>query len=152
FAGLAKLHWPDLDYVGYKMAQQVLDTVPEGGRGGGAARASAFHVEVYNAFLVAAEGYVATGARHRRTHARLDQILDGGAGLHILGEKNFSTCSCRAFGSPRRQRPSEQMVLNGGAEWGRLHLRPSPAGLGHGDKMGTEKNTADVGNVKEAGR
>src|SRR5262249_31813696 len=150
--GLAKLHWPDLDYVGYKMAQQVLDTVPEGGRGGGAARASAFHVEVYNAFLVAAEGYVATVARHRRTHARLDQILDGGDGLHILGEKNFSNCSSRGFCFPRKRRRPEKMVPHEGAEYGGLHLLPFPAGLGHREKIGTEKNTADVGNVKEAGR
>ena len=44
---------------------------------GRAARARALHVEIDDAFLVAAEGDVAAVVGDGRPHARLDQVLDG---------------------------------------------------------------------------
>ena len=46
-------------------------------------------MQKHHAFLVALEGDVAAVAGHRRAHARLDQILDGGDGLGVLGVEEF---------------------------------------------------------------
>ena len=52
-------------------------------------------------FLVAAEGDVAAVTRHCRAHTRLDQILDGGDGLGVLGVEEFIR---RGIGSGSRRR------------------------------------------------
>src|SRR5262249_28806432 len=82
-------HRADFDHVRYEVAQQVLDAVLEGRGRGRAARAGPLHVEIDNAFLVATEGDVAAVTGDGRAHARLDQILDGGNGLRILGVEKF---------------------------------------------------------------
>src|ERR1700686_4706919 len=79
------LHRPHFDHVGYEMLEQVLDAVLERGGRGRAARAGALHIEIDDAFLVAAKGDVAAVAGYRRAHAGLDQILDGGNRIGVLG-------------------------------------------------------------------
>ena len=60
-----------------EVAQQVLDAVPQRRRRAGAARAGAAHVQIDDAVAEAREGDVAAVLRHRRAHARLQQLLDG---------------------------------------------------------------------------
>jgi hypothetical protein len=91
-AQLLGLHRPYFDNIGNEVPEQVLDAVLEGRCRRRAARARALHVEVDDAFLVAAEGDVAAVTRHCWAYTRLDQILDGGDGLGVLGVKEFICC------------------------------------------------------------
>src|SRR5579884_2791256 len=58
------------------MAQQILDSVPQGRGRRRAARARALHSEIDHPLAIAAELDVAAVAGHRGPHARLDQLLD----------------------------------------------------------------------------
>ena len=76
-------------HVRHEMAQQVLDAVLQRRGRGRAARAGALHGEKDDAVLEAAEGDVAAVIGDRRTHARLDQFLDGGDRLGVVGVEEF---------------------------------------------------------------
>src|SRR5580658_9885058 len=63
-------------HLGYIVAQHVLDAGLQGRRRAWAARARALHVQIDDAVLVAMEKDVAAILSHRRTHPRLEQLLD----------------------------------------------------------------------------
>src|ERR1700722_1872263 len=84
YSPLPQSHRPDLDHVGHKMLEQVLDAVLQRRGGGRAARAGALHVEIDDAVLEAAEGDVAAVVGDRRSYPCLDQVLDGGNRLSVV--------------------------------------------------------------------
>jgi hypothetical protein len=112
------------------MAQKVLDAMPEGGSRRWATRAGTLHFEIDDAFLVAAESYVAAVAGDRWTNARLDQILDGGNGLGVLGIEKFFGRSVLRLCAVGQQRCAGHIVLHDCAENRGLHLLPVAIGLG----------------------
>ena len=115
-----------------------------------AAGAGALHVQVDDAFLVALEGDVAAVVGDGRAHAGLDQVLDDGDRLRVLGVEEFVA---RLPRSPRLSASSgapDMIVLHDGAEDRRLHLLPVAVGLGDRDEVGAEENAADIRNVEQA--
>src|SRR5262245_39342389 len=73
----------DLGHFRNEMAEQVLDAVLQGRCRARAARARAFHVQEDDAVVIALEGDVAAILGHGRTHARLEQLLDGADDLLV---------------------------------------------------------------------
>ena len=87
---LPRSNRPDLLHFGNEVPEQVLDAVTQRRRRAGAARAGAAHMQEDHAVAIALEGDVAAVLGHRRTHARLEQLLDGLDGLLVLRRVEFA--------------------------------------------------------------
>ena len=131
------------------MLEQVLDAVLQRGGRGRAARAGALHGQEHDAFLVALEGDVAAVAGDRRAHASLDQILDGGDRIGVLGVVEFIRIGRLRRAPVCQQRRAADEVLHDGAEDRRLDLLPVAVALGDGDEVGAEEDASDIRNFEQ---
>src|SRR6266545_6393501 len=120
-------HRPYLDHVGHVVLQQILDAVPQRRRRRWAAGAGALHVEEHDAVFEAAERDVAAVVLDRRPHPGLDQLLDGGDGLGVLGFEELVPARRRGAGLTADERRAGYEVLHDGAEDRRLELLPLAA-------------------------
>ena len=107
-----------------------------------------FMCEVHDAILEAAERDVAAVIGDRRTHAGLDQLLDGGDGVGVARLEELVRLAAAAC-VRRHHRRAGHEVLHDGAEDRGLELRPLAVGLGDGDEVRAEEHAADAVDVEQ---
>jgi len=137
----AKSHRADFSDVGNEMTQQILNAVAQRRRRRRTAGAGAFHIEIDDAVLEAAERDVAAVIGDRGTNPGLDQFLDGGnrRGVHLV-KKLLAVLDLGAAADQERRARHE--VLHDGAQDHWLELMPFARALGHGDEIGAEEYPA----------
>src|SRR5262249_18225902 len=137
----------NFDHVRNVVAQQVLNTVLQGCGRGWATGTRALHVEKHDAILEAPERNIAAVIGDGGPHTGLDQFLDDGDRLGVLGIEKFI-----GLGRPHRgadDRRAGHEVLHDRAENCRFDMLPLRIRFRHGDEVAAKKHAGHARNAEQ---
>ena len=129
------------------MLEQVLDPVTQGCRRAWAAGAGAAHMQVNDPVPEPVEGDIAAVIRDRRTHARIQELLDGADRILVLGI--VLLLHARIHRAVAGHRVARHVVLHDGAEDRRPDVRPLGIALGHRDEVRPQEHACDALDLKQ---
>ena len=105
---------------------------------------------LHDALAIAAEHDVAAVAGHRRAHPRVQQLLDLGDDLLVLGRDSSTRSS---LGVALDHRPPGDEMLHDRCQHLRLQRLPGDVvGLGDGDEVAAEEHARDAGQSEQRAR